>query len=301
MSIGFLLIPLIAAVLLGDALALNDGRSYPVAGRGATAAAELETGAETVAQQKVSYGEALVWYLGHAGWAVRTSSRLLIFDYWEQREVPGERSLDRGRVNPAEIRDLDVFVFVSHSHGDHYDPTIFGWADTIPGITYVFGWDADQGPDYVCMSEPREEHDFDGMLVSTINHDFDGVPEVAYLVKVDGLVIFHSGDHGSTTEVPNQIFTSNIDYFAAKQDQVDLAFISTFGCRGSSVVNNGDLYTIDKLRARAVFPMHHGGEEALNQRFVDDVADEAHPTQLVAALRLGDRFHYSEGRARRVL
>ncbi|MCJ7581333.1 MAG: hypothetical protein MUP98_12475, partial [Candidatus Aminicenantes bacterium] len=32
---------------------------------------------------KLKNGEAAVWYLYHSGWAVKTSSSLLIFDYWE--------------------------------------------------------------------------------------------------------------------------------------------------------------------------------------------------------------------------
>ena len=38
-------------------------------------------------------GEAAVWYLFHAGWAVKTSSTLMIFDYWEQIPKPQQPSL----------------------------------------------------------------------------------------------------------------------------------------------------------------------------------------------------------------
>ncbi len=107
MSTGLLSVPLIAAVLLGDELALNDSSSYPVSGRRATAVAESETGADTNAQQELADGEALIWYLGHAGWAVRTRSRLLIFDYWEQRDVPGEFA-ERYRTTNRERRGLGI-------------------------------------------------------------------------------------------------------------------------------------------------------------------------------------------------
>lgn len=26
--------------------------------------------------------EAIVWYMGHSGWAIQTKSRFLVFDYW---------------------------------------------------------------------------------------------------------------------------------------------------------------------------------------------------------------------------
>jgi L-ascorbate metabolism protein UlaG (beta-lactamase superfamily) len=253
----------------------------------------------TLLAQELSDGEAHIWYLGHCGWAVRTRTRFLVFDYWEQQPFRGERSLADGRIDPAELRDLDVYVFVSHAHGDHYDPTILSWAQTVPTITYLFGWTAHLDLEYRNMGGGRVERSFDGMAVSTVSHEFDGIPEVAYLVRVDGLVIYHSGDHASTSEVPNATYTDNIDFFAGKQERVDLVFLSTFGRRGGIVVNNGDLYAIDRLKPRAVFPMHHGGGEDLNQRFVDEMAGRVTTTEFVAARQLGDRFFYSDGQVRR--
>jgi L-ascorbate metabolism protein UlaG (beta-lactamase superfamily) len=251
--------------------------------------------AELLAQE-LDEGEAHIWYLGHCGWAIKTRTRLLIFDYWEQHDTRGARSLANGRINPAELGDLDVYVFVSHDHGDHYDPTIHQWAGEIPNITYLFGWDAGVDPNIVYFAEDRATRTFGDMEVSTVNHSFDDIPEVAYLVTVDGLVIYHSGDHASTSAIPNPTFTGNIDYFAGKQERVDLAFISTFGRRGGFIVNNGDLYTIEKLKPRAVFPMHHGGGEDLHRRFADEVAGEVGSAGVFAASELGDRFFYSSGR-----
>jgi L-ascorbate metabolism protein UlaG (beta-lactamase superfamily) len=62
------------------------------------------------------------------------------------------------------------------------------------------------------------------------------------------------------------------------------------------VVNNGDLYTIEKLQPRVVIPMHRGGGEDLNQRFANEVAAMVGSSDLVAARRPGDRYFYSNGR-----
>jgi L-ascorbate metabolism protein UlaG (beta-lactamase superfamily) len=89
-------------------------------------------------------GAATVWYLGHAGWAVKTRDHLLIFDYWESLERPRQASLANGFIDAAEIADQRTIVFVTHQHADQYDPKIFQWADTVPDITYVFGWKSSQ-------------------------------------------------------------------------------------------------------------------------------------------------------------
>jgi hypothetical protein len=90
--------------------------------------------------------QATVWYLRHAGWAVRLGDALLVFDYQEElgmEDVTDDtpRNLENGFINPEEISDLDVFVFVTHAHGDHYDPVIFEWQGEIENLTYFIGWD----------------------------------------------------------------------------------------------------------------------------------------------------------------
>ncbi len=252
---------------------------------------------ETTAQlsQELATGQAHIWYLGHCGWAIKTRTRLLIFDYWEQIPFSGDRTLGNGRIDPTELSQLDVYVFVTHDHGDHYDPIILEWQQEIPNITYVFGWDANLNPEFKSVTEEREAFDFNGMQVPVINHQFDHIPEVAFLVNVDEIVVYHSGDHATVADQPNEVFAGNIDYLGNMQDRVDLAFLSTFGRRGGAVVNSGDIYSVEKLSPRIVFPMHHGGAEDLLLRFADEVGSTVERTEIVAASRLGDHFFYSEG------
>jgi L-ascorbate metabolism protein UlaG (beta-lactamase superfamily) len=249
---------------------------------------------------ELQLGEATMWHLGHAGWAVKTRDHLLIFDYWESSEPESDRSLARGCVDPTEIADQDVYVFVSHSHGDHYDPVVLEWQQMIPDATYVFGWGFSTDSRYVCLIEPRETRKFDGLEVATINHDFDGIPESAFIIQVDGLTIYHSGDHGTWSDPPNSVFTSNIDYLAARYEQIDIAFISTFGQRrGGSTINAGDRYSIEVLRPSAMFPMHQGGNEDLYERFAREIRREDVKTAVHYASRPGDRFTYKDGRVGR--
>jgi L-ascorbate metabolism protein UlaG (beta-lactamase superfamily) len=244
-------------------------------------------------------GEAYIWYLGHAGWAIKTKNRLLIFDYvWVPRssEIPENPSLSDGYIDPAEIKDHSVFVFVSHRHGDHFDPMIFEWEKSVENIQYIFGWEAAQNPRYHYLYKPKIKTTIDGIEVYNINHEFDGIPEAAFLVKTDGLVIFHSGDHGSTGEELNPVFKANIDFLAEKESQIDMAFISQFGSRGGGEVNNGDLYTIEKLGPKVTFPMHQGGGERFYERFAREVQQKGARTQVICAKKQGDKFYYQQGK-----
>ena len=244
-------------------------------------------------------GEAIVWYLGHAGWAVKTKNHLLIFDYISTSRVgntPENPSLANGYVDPAEIIDCSVFVFVSHGHGDHFDSVIYEWEKSVKNIRYFFGWEADQSPQFHYLTEPKGKNTIAGFEIFNINHEFDGIPEGAFLVKGDGLVLYHSGDHGSTGEELNPLFRENIDYLAQHAKQIDLAFVSQFGSRAGGEVNNGDLYTIEKLEPKVTFPMHQGGGERFYKKFAEEARQKGAKTKVICAEKRGDRFFYQKGK-----
>ena len=106
-------------------------------------------GAAGAAPASIGPGDAVIWYLGHCGYAVETERHLLIFDYIELEERPTERGLAHGFVDPAEIAGRDVVVFVTHSHVDHYDPLILEWRRSVARIRYVFGWQPEGGDRFV--------------------------------------------------------------------------------------------------------------------------------------------------------
>ncbi|HSA94846.1 MAG TPA: MBL fold metallo-hydrolase [Acidobacteriota bacterium] len=240
-------------------------------------------------------GQATVWYLGHCGYAVRTANFLLIFDYQEKRDGPQLKtkpvrpSFDSGWIDPAEIKDLKVRVFVSHSHDDHFDPVIFGWKATVADIAYYFGWKASDDPAYHYLIGPRAELESGGLRISTINSHHSGVPEVAWLVEADGLVIYHNGDC-----LPDDPAAEH-DFLRKKTDHVDLAFVFP-------VINEGERYTIQerdffkKFRIGAAFPMHAPAGSAMYLDFQKDFQARFPGLVIHAPMRIGERFDYAGDR-----
>ncbi len=231
-----------------DAVAHELARSRAAGGtaRTTSAKAPVEAGPQ---------GGAVVWYLGHCGYAVRTADHLLIFDYQEERDGqqaksrPDRPELANGWIDPQEIKGLKVKVFVSHSHDDHFDPVIFTWKEAVPDIAYYFGWRAADDPSHHYLTGPRTELSSGGLEIATINSHHSGVPEVAWLVKVDGLVIYHNGDCQPDDPIAEYAF------LRAKTGSIDLAFVPPVFEEGQKyTLQNVDLFT--KFRVRAAFPMH---------------------------------------------
>jgi L-ascorbate metabolism protein UlaG (beta-lactamase superfamily) len=261
-----------------------------VAGVGAGLAAS-----QSAAGEAAPPGGALIWYLGHCGYAVRTADHLLIFDYQERRDGqmpktrPARPELANGWIDPEEIKGLKVRVFVSHSHDDHYDPVILDWKAAVPDIGYYFGWNAADEPSYHCLVGPRAELNSGGLEIATINSHHSGVPEVAWLVKVDGLVVYHNGD--CQPEDPG----AEHAFLRTKADSIDLAFVPpVFEDDQKYTLQNIDLFT--RFRVRAAFPMHvqadgaryHDFQKALQAKF------PALPVPVPKAM--GQKFVFAHGR-----
>ncbi|UCG88030.1 MAG: hypothetical protein JSW71_05655, partial [Gemmatimonadota bacterium] len=177
---------------------------------------------------------ATVWYLRHAGWAVRLSDALLVFDYQQSlgmEDVTDEtpRNLENGLIDPAEISDLDVFVFVTHAHGDHYDPVIFEWQGEIESLTYFIGWEEEPeshcerltGADANCytMGGLRATAELGDIQVYTIDSHHNDIPEVAYLVRYGDWIVYHNGDY-----MGNPV--DDYAYLKTISGRIDVAFVS---------------------------------------------------------------------------
>ena len=61
-------------------------------------------------------------YLHHSGFQIETKHSVLLFDYYTQNGM-------FDRVNEGDFPHKKFYIFVSHGHGDHYDPAILRWAD----------------------------------------------------------------------------------------------------------------------------------------------------------------------------
>jgi L-ascorbate metabolism protein UlaG (beta-lactamase superfamily) len=242
-------------------------------------------------------GAALIRYLGHCGFAVQTQNHLLIFDYQERREGPQPKTrpaapaLSNGWINPHEIKDFKVRVFVSHAHEDHFDPIIFEWKKVIPDIVYFFGWKAADDPSCQYLIGPRAEVTSGGLEICTINSHHSGVPEVAYLVKVDGLVIYHNGDCQ-----PND--PAAYSFLRTKADRIDIAFVMpVYGDNERYTDQNLDLF--EKFRPRAVFPMHAEAGASRFFEFEKVYKVKSPGLDIIIPAKLGDRFVFRNGKIER--
>jgi len=243
--------------------------------------------------ENLKEGEAYLWYLYHSGWAIKTKNNLLIFDFWEHDRKPDQPCLANGWINTEELKDQNVTVFSSHEHRDHYDPVIFEWKEVIPKIKYIFGFQPQNVPEYNYVA-PRETKIIDGMKVTSIESNDTGG---GFLVEVDGLTIFHPGDHANRERDFSGTFLAEIDFIKGLNPDIDLSFMPISGCGFGDLeaVKLGIYKTLEDLNIKVFFPVHAGGAEYRYQDFVEEAEEKDFKVQMVYPENRGDRFLFKKG------
>lgn len=238
----------------------------------------------------INQGEAIVWYSNHSGWLVKTKNHLLVFDYWQPGTDPDNVSINNGRINPKEIENQNVMVFASHSHGDHYSSSIFDWSKSVKNIKYVMGFEPQIDHAYTYIA-PREEKTIDHVKITTIPSTDSGE---GFMVEVDGVSIYHPGDHANRYQDEDKAFSDEIDFLAKTYTNIDIAFVPISGCRfrDKIALNKGNDYLVKKFNPEMVLPMHGSNSEYKYKEYADEKNKAENTSIYKYVLNKGDRLFY---------
>jgi len=268
--------------------------------------AKLLLASKAVNNEKTSYnkglavneGEAKIYYFEHSGWGVKTKNSLLIFDYYEHAGLikPSNPNFNNGYVNPADLQDENVIVFISHEHADHFSPAVFDWAKQCKSISFVVGFDPKSDAKGINIVSGRSNLTVGGVKISTIPSTDTGV---GFLVVADGISVFHPGDHANQNRELKGAYVEEIDYLTKIAGKADIAFFPVSGCRfrDQTALRMGVKYAIEKLNPSVVFPMHAGGDELHLKLFRDEALQEGIKGNFYLVENKGDRFTFSKNKA----
>ncbi len=261
-------------------------------------------GMSPLLEESLADGEATLWHLGHCGWGIKTRNNFLIFDYWNPGEDPNSPCLANGHILPEEIEDQTVTVFVTHEHRDHYNEIIFEWADELDNVTYVLGFNPAElpqyletpydGPDYIALA-PHTESEINGMRVVTIEANDAGV---GYYIEVDGVTLYHAGDHAGWADDEREGYFAEINYLDAFVDELDIAFVNVTGCHSHDLnrLREGNIYTVEHLQPRIFVPTHAHNREYIYDDCAEDFGEIFPEMQFVCPNVRGDVFQYKQHR-----
>ncbi|MBU3188017.1 MBL fold metallo-hydrolase [Clostridium bowmanii] len=220
--------------------------------------------------------QAKIYYIYHSGFAIKTKNHFLIFDYFKEPLEKDETHHKSELLSSENIKNMkNVFVFATHSHADHFNSRILEWEKYNRNIKYIFSEDIKisvNKPSYSFMEE-GEEKSFEGLYVKAYGSTDIGI---SFLVKVDGLTIFHAGDlnwwHWKEDSAEEQSlaessFKAHIEKLK-EEKPIDIAFfpvdsrLQEFYCLG------GDYFS-QEINPDLFIPMHFGDDVGVTKKFVE--------------------------------
>lgn len=244
-------------------------------------------------------GTAEIEYLQNSGWVVVTSRHVLVFDYVPA--IDGVDALPEALApHPSEYGDRRLVVFVTHSHADHFSPSVFEWTATVPAAQFVPGSALPGQPATARVLRPHEDWSSGGLRVRTTGSTDEGV---GFLVNVDGISLLHAGDLAQWDASDAAAFQSEIQWLNFQGPSLDLAFfpIATgFACDPRSSIWKGVEDATRTLRPCVLVPMHVRciSDLTLYERFQAEAGPRLDGVQVVAPTRRGEWFRYAAGELR---
>ena len=208
-----------------------------------------------------------ITFIEHSGFMVEMEHTVLLFDYYHGK-IP---TFDKNKM---------LYVFVSHSHADHYNPVIWELKEQYEKVQYIISDDVKTKENALRM-KPHEKKQISEMTVETLKSNDIGV---AYIVEVEGKVIYHAGDlNWWHWEGEEEEF--NLDQAKRYQQQMQLLADALDGnhldlaCipvdpRLHSDCLRGLLAFDSRVFAKNILPIHFWGDFSVMQTLHDRLSPE---------------------------
>ena len=236
-----------------------------------------------------------ITYIGHSGFMAECDDCTFIFDYYE------------GLI-PAVNKGKPLFVFVSHSHPDHFNPEIF----SIQGpkeIHYILAHEIRshmkpflslenlhfmRGEEQLMLKAATSEAAFS---VQTLRSTDCGV---AFLICYRGKYIYHAGDlhwwvwRGESRQYNNNM-TANFKKYTEPLKGLNLfaAFVP-LDPRQEDWYDKGMLHILETACVNYAFPMHFWKDYSVINRFLSSPQGEKYKKHIIQIEREGQTFVCNE-------
>lgn len=162
-------------------------------------------------------GQVAIWWLGQSGYAIKTAHHLVYIDLYLSEHLTSKYAHTEKphiRMTSAPLRGDEItnaqWVFASHKHSDHLDPGTVPALFTaspqakliLPAALIDHAASLGLATERLIPTRGDETLILDGLTIHSIpsaHPDLDysaesGYPFLGYVLELDGLTLYHSGD-----------------------------------------------------------------------------------------------------------
>ncbi len=228
-------------------------------------------------------------YLGHSGFLLATDRCRVVIDYFCGAGKTIEETL---------ASDKPLYVLVSHSHYDHYNPAVWQWHSRRAETHYIFSAElrsvvhAADVP--VCFLQKGETYADDRIRVQAFGSTDIGA---SFLLSLDRKTIFHAGDlnnwHWRDESTDAEVRAAEVAYWRELHelhrsvDAMDVAMFPVDARMGSDYMR-GAIQFVGFFSVALFIPMHFDEAKAEAAAFAAEAA--RHHTRFILPENIGDTF-----------
>ena len=234
------------------------------------------------------------WY--HSCFTLEEEEKVLLFDY-PNRGI--ESSLDE-KIKSI-VQGSELYIFISHAHGDHFSPEVtkfsafadethYVFSNDVPKSTIVHYKAGDEIKNNLTQVDPTQNYKIKDLQIRTFKSNDAGV---AFLIDIKGKKIYFGGDlakwnwpEWNEKKVKDHVKIFDKVIRQLKKEEVDIAF-SNMDERLPSWA--GPVEFIEKVNPRYFVPMHTFG----NEEWIDDLVNEkiSAESEIFHYKKSGDNFY----------
>lgn len=248
--------------------------------------------------------QAEIYHLFHSSVAIKIAKSLFIFDYFKDQfdETSAAKSaLENGLIRETSFSEVEkAYVFVSHSHHDHYNPVIFDWEDYDVEIEYIMAAEVNPAAEYrakanLYLMEKDNELELDNLKINTYGSTDKGV---SFLVNLPELSIFHAGDLNwwkwkrfseKVQEKEERDYKKEIKKLL--KHKIDLAFVPVDPRLEEYYYLAGE-YFIDQLKPAVFVPIHFADNYDISKFFAEKMAQAK--TKVAVINERGQKINFNK-------
>jgi len=239
----------------------------------------------------VPENQAAIWYLNHRGWAVKTASRMLVFDAEEFGvRRPDNPCLANGFLTAGELAEQNVVGFYSCYHGQPGEPAyLHTLADSVSSIAFVHLLDdAWRGSENTAYLSEKADTLVAGIKVRTLA-TAGYMPVLSYLCESDDITIYYQPFATDNLDKLKQDYAF-LEQFA---DTIDIAFLP-IPEEGSEDESDLRLF-LDSFPTRLIILVDANRREYLFPPVADKIAAWGVAADVCCAQNPGDNSLFSRG------
>jgi L-ascorbate metabolism protein UlaG (beta-lactamase superfamily) len=247
-----------------------------------------------------------IYHLFHSGAAVRVKDKLFVFDYFKDEPQNNKilnSSLENGVINEESFKNInEAYVFVSHSHHDHYNKVIFEWDNYCENINYILAAEVEPeaellNKDNLYLMEKDVELKIDNINITTYGSTDKGV---SFLVELNDLSIFHAGDLNwwkwkkfsqKVQKREEREYKREVDKLKSKK--IDIAFVPVDPRLEEHYYLAGE-YFINEIKPSLFVPIHFGDNYDVTKFFRERF--NSNQTRVAEITRAGEKIFYTKNK-----